>query len=71
MPQHVMVRQYGSLDDYQRDAAVLGVQGWDVVSMTQSDQRAGCLRGCLLGPFALIWKPRPRFIATYRRSSPF
>lgn len=69
MAQTVLVKQYRTIDSYQRDAVLLGAQGWEVVTMTQSDQRAGCLRGCMLGPLALIWKPRPRFVATYRRTS--
>ncbi len=63
----VIVRRYKSQEHYQRDAVAMARAGYEVVSVTSEQPSTGCLRGCLLGLFALIFKPKPVLVVTYRR----
>lgn len=60
---------YESIEDYIRDAAVKGAEGYAVVATLQTDERAGFWRGVLLLGFALIWRPRRRLLVSYTRTS--
>jgi hypothetical protein len=62
-----MVRRYKSDKQYRRDAVRLAAGGWRVVNVVQEQPPTGCGRGCLLGFFALIFKPKPRLVVTYER----
>lgn len=59
--------EYASHDDFQEEAGAAGVRGWRVVSVIESERRAGCMRFLTLGIFALIWKPKPHLLVTYDR----
>ncbi len=69
MPRNVIVREYESSQAFEDDASYLADQGWRVQTVTYKNERSGCLRGCLLMLFALIWKPVARQLTvTYTRS---
>ena len=59
------VREYRSREAFDRDAINASANGWRVVSVTESQQRAGCIRIMLLWFIALLWRPKPRLIVTY------
>lgn len=63
----LIVRRYRSQAQYQHDARRMLRRGYEVASVTSEQPRAGCLRGCLLGLLALLFKPKPVLIVTYRR----
>lgn len=65
-----LVRVYKSPDAYRRDAAQLARQGWAVVNTTDRAPRAGWMRCCFLGFFALVWRPKPELVVTYSRVKP-
>jgi hypothetical protein len=62
-----IVRTYSAQHDFNAHAAMLAQQGWVVSNVTEHQPATGCARGCLLGPMALVWKPKPELIATYTR----
>ncbi len=62
-----MVRTYKKEKAYREEAARLAGEGWRVITVTQEQRPPGCARGCLLGIFSLIFKPRPRWVVTYQR----
>jgi hypothetical protein len=68
--QQTIVREYKSRQAFEKDAEKLAADGYSVVSVTDSQQRSGCLRMLTLGFFALIWRPKNRLIVTYQRSAP-
>lgn len=68
-PKRSAVREYGSRRELQRDADRAAEFGWRVVSVSELTQRPGCLRGCTLGLFALVFRPRSHLIATYERDA--
>jgi hypothetical protein len=70
MATEVLVRVYKNQSEYQRDAQRLSVEGWRVVSVTEQEQRSGCIRIVLLWFLALLWKPKPRILVTYNRVTP-
>lgn len=69
MPNRIetMSRTYQNQEAYSTDAARLAGQGWRVTNVTEHQPSTGCARGCLLGLFALVWKPKPELIVTYER----
>lgn len=69
-PMETMTRTYKSTDAFRRDAEKLARQGWTVQNTTEHQPRTGCARGCLLGFFSLIWKPKPEIVAVYTRPRP-
>lgn len=62
-----MVRTYSSQGAYQHDANHLAREGWRVQSVTESRPNIGCARGCLLGLWALVFRPKNKLIVTYVR----
>lgn len=61
------VREYKTMAAAQQDMNALGKSGYEVVSVSEKQQKVGCMRFALLGFFALIWKPKPHVLVTYRR----
>lgn len=61
--QPVQVKEYKSLKEYQKDAAKLIGQGWEVKTMTIEKRRGGCLFG------GLLFGGKTLFIVTYTRQS--
>jgi hypothetical protein len=59
------VREYKSRGDFDRDAINAAAHGWRVVSVTEREQRAGCIRIVLLWFLALLWRPKPRLLVAY------
>lgn len=64
-----VVKEYKSRDAFNRDAQVMAAQGYAVVSVTESQQRSGCMRILLLNFAALLWKPPSHLIVTYQMTS--
>jgi hypothetical protein len=65
----VVIRRYKSDKAYKQDAEKLARQGYSVHSVVSEQVRSGCLRIILLGGFgALIWKPKPQLVVTYKRA---
>ncbi len=67
MTQQIIVRTYNSEREYQRDAQYLARQGWRVTNVTRDNRNSGCVRGCLLGLMALVFKPSAKWVVTYQR----
>ena len=63
-----LVREYKSQGAYQADARRLAGQGWSVQNVVERNPRSGCVRGCLLGLLALVFRPKPTLIVTYQRA---
>lgn len=63
-----ITREYKSQDELNRDAAAAEPYGWTLSNVSQLDQRVGCLRILLTGFLALLWKPKPRYLAVFTRS---
>ena len=61
-----VVRQYESQEEMDRDIAAASSVGWRVLSVNEMSQRSGCLRICLIGFFALLWKPKSHYIVTFQ-----
>lgn len=63
----VIVREYRSSQEYQKDAGRLAEQGYEVVSTADRPQRSGCMRLLLTGGLGFfLWKPKPVIAVTYR-----
>lgn len=69
MAAQTIVREYKSRQAFERDAEKLAAEGYSVLTVTDSQQRSGCLRMLTLGFLALIWKPKSKLIVTYQRSA--
>lgn len=67
MPKPVEVREYRSEKEMQRDANRWRKRGYAITSQTYDRRPAGCGRWLLIGPFALLFKPSPRWVVTYQR----
>lgn len=65
--QTVLVKEYRTQAEYQRDATVLHADGWRVTSAMNQQPRAGCLRILTLGIFALVFHPKAVIVVTYQR----
>jgi hypothetical protein len=63
----IVMREYKSMDAYQRDAVKLAAQGYTVTAVTDRQQRAGVGRMASLGFFSLVWKPKPKLLVTYSK----
>lgn len=61
------VKNYSSPGAFNRDAGKMARDGWSVVSTTERQPRAGCLRIVTLGLFTLIFPPKPEIVVTYSR----
>lgn len=62
----VQVRRYKDEKAYQKDAAKLARQGYEVASVVSEQPRSGCGRILAIGLFAAIFKPKPELVVTYR-----
>jgi hypothetical protein len=65
---HVMVKEYtgnNRVPKYERDAEVLALHGWVVLSAADLQERPGCLN--LLGPLKNIFAPQLKLRVTYMR----
>lgn len=62
-----MVREYPSPESFNRDAARMAGDGWQVVSTIERRQRAGCMRLLLLWWLVLLRPPKPTIVVTYQR----
>lgn len=65
-----IVREYKSREAFQRDAAKMSADGYAVQTVTDQQQRSGCMRIMTLGLFALVWKPKAKLLVTYHRATP-
>ncbi len=65
-----MVREYKDPDEFNKHARKLAEKGWQVQSVTELTQNAGCFRCCFLGIFAAVLKPKPHIVVTYVREKP-
>jgi len=65
MPQQV--KTYHSAKDMEKDAKKLMKKGWSVVSQDSSQPRAGIGRIGLLGPMALLFKPKREIVVIYQK----
>lgn len=64
----IFVKEYKSNSEYQKEANNLFQQGYEVVSSVDQSQRIGCARGCLLGLFSLVWRPKSKILVTYKKA---
>lgn len=64
-----IVSEYKNRAAFEKDAAKMAAQGYAVVTVTESQQRSGCMRIVLLNFAALLWKPPARLIVTYQMTS--
>jgi hypothetical protein len=60
-----VVREYASRGAMDREIQEASAFGWRVASVSELSQRPGCLRGCTLGLFALVWRPRSHVMVTF------
>jgi hypothetical protein len=67
MPKPIEIREYATEKEMQRDANKWLSRGYTITSQTYDKPSAGCGRWLIAGPFALLWKPKPRWIVTYQR----
>lgn len=63
----IVVREYSSQDAFQADAIKLKARGYDVLSVNERSQNAGCLRIFTLGLLALVVRPKPHIVVTYQQ----
>lgn len=59
--------EYVDDDAFQDEATRAAGFGWRIVSVSDVPQRPGCWRFLLMGPFALIFRPRPHLRVVYER----
>lgn len=64
-----LVRVYKSTGQFQSDAERYTRNGWTVGSVTEHQPGSGLGRGLLLGLMALVWKPKPEIMVTYRKDA--
>ena len=66
----IEVRRYRDDKAYQKDAAKMLGKGYEVQGVTSEQPRSGCGRFIALGGIgALIFKPKPELVVTYRLMS--
>jgi hypothetical protein len=58
-----VVRQYGSANDYAKDARKLAKQGWSVLNTTTVQKRG------LISFILFFWPRKSQIVVTYTRSS--
>jgi len=61
------VKVYRTRGAFERDAERMAKQGWSVISASDKQQSAGCLRLLMIGPLALFVKPKSKVMVTYQR----
>jgi hypothetical protein len=63
----VIVKRYQNEKEYQKDAGKMAAKGYEVASVVSEQPRSGCGRFVALGGIgALIFKPKPVLVVTYR-----
>jgi hypothetical protein len=63
----VIVKRYKDEKEYQKDAGKMTVKGYEVASVVSEQPRSGCGRFIALGGIgALVFKPKPVLVVTYR-----
>lgn len=60
------VKTYSSDRAYQRDMERMLDQGWTLLSSQTLETRGGCLRWLFFGPFALLFRGKPKIKVTYQ-----
>lgn len=66
----IEVKRYQDDKAYQRDAGKMTARGYEVQSVTSEQPRSGCGRIIALGGIgALLFKPKPELVVTYRLTS--
>ena len=66
MPKAIVVKRYQNEKQYQRDAARWANRGYEVQSVVSEQPRSGCARILAIGFFAMMFKPKPVLVVTYR-----
>lgn len=61
--------EYKNSEVAQREIALMSARGYRVISMTNVEQRVGCMRILLLGIFAFAFKPKPHVLVAYEGES--
>lgn len=67
MSSSVKVEEYKGVEEFNKAAAKMFKDGWEVQTQTERTQRPGCMRILLTGGFALVFPPKPTIVVTYRR----
>lgn len=62
----IIVKEYKNQKAYQKDAPKMATKGYEVASVIEQENRAGCMRWLTIGLFSLIFKPKPTLLVTYR-----
>lgn len=62
----IVVRRYKNEKEFQKDAVGLAKQGYEVQSVVSEQPRSGCARIMAIGFLAVMFKPRPVLVVTYR-----
>lgn len=62
----LQVKTYTKPQQYQRDAGRMSKKGWTVVSTQEHAPRTGVGRWLLIGPLALIFRPKHKIVVTYQ-----
>jgi hypothetical protein len=60
-------REYASQAKMERDIKQMTEHGWQVVNVTEREQRAGGMRLRMLGLFAAVSKPKTHYFVTFSR----
>lgn len=64
--QPIQVKRYRNEKEYQKDAAKMLKNGYEVQSVVSEQPRSGCGRILTIGLFAAIFKPKPELVVTYK-----
>lgn len=65
------VKRYRNEKEYQKDAGKMLGNGYEVQSVVSEQPRSGCGRFVALGGIgAIIFKPKPELVVTYRLALP-
>ncbi len=62
-----VVRIYRGQRALEAGIAAMARQGYSVATQTSYQPRVGLLRFLTLGFFSLIWRPKPKFVVTFKR----
>lgn len=62
----IVVKRYKKDIEYQKDCAKMIARGYEVSNVLTQQPRAGFGRILLIGFFALMFKPQPVIIVTYK-----
>ena len=66
MAKMIVVKRYQNEKAYQRDAGRMAAKGYEVPSVVSEQPRSGCGRILAIGFFAIMFKPKPVLVVTYR-----